>query len=247
MYELQGDLRFSAGEVIVREITRASAASTVAIIDLKRVTQIDPAASQILVALVRSRATPGKQLFFTHVESHPRFRRFLEEAMDRDEGMKVTTFTELDLALEWWEARLITEHALAHESLGFLRLADRQRCKQLKEAEVAHLESLMARERFNIGDLIIRRGQAADKLYFLMSGEISVIVELPSGRLKRLATVSPGMGFGESAVMDGGVRSADVRADKLGECYTLTKDAFERLDETHAVSHFPSCYSLATV
>jgi glutaminase len=61
-----------------------------------------------------------------------------------------------------------------------------------------------------------------------------VLAELPSGRLRRLATVSPGMGFGESALVDGGVRSADVRADKPVECYGLTRDAFERLAESHA-------------
>jgi glutaminase len=92
----------------------------------------------------------------------------------------------------------------------------------------------VTRERFNPGDLIIRKGEAADKLYFLMRGEVSVIVELTNGRLRRLSTVSPDMGFGESAIVDGGVRSADVRADKPVECCTLTKNAFDRLGETHA-------------
>jgi hypothetical protein len=39
------------------------------------------------------------------------------------------------------------------------------------------------------------------------------------------------MGFGKSAIMDEGVQSADVWADKPVEWYTLTKDAFERLFE----------------
>jgi glutaminase len=115
-----------------------------------------------------------------------------------------------------------------------VRLADHQLCKGLNEADVAHLKGLVTRERFNTGDLIIRNGAAADKLFFLMRGEVPVIVELPHGRLRRLATVSPGMGFGEPAIVDGGVRSADVRADKPIECCTLTRDAFERLGETHA-------------
>jgi glutaminase A len=208
--------------------------NSIRIIDLKRVTQIDPAASHMLVELVRSLAGHGKQLFFTHAQNHPRFRRFLEEAMSWDAGTRVTTFRELDFALEWCESRLIAEYAPAHQSLQGMRLADNQLCKRLKEADVAHLQSVVGRERFNAGDLIIRKGEAADKLFFLMSGEVSVIVELLSGQLKRLSTVSPGMGFGESAIVDGGVRSADVRADKPVECWTLTKDAFERLGETHA-------------
>ena len=234
MYELQGDLRFSAVEVIIREIVEASADLTVAIVDLRRVTQIDRPTGHMLVELVRSIAVLGKHLYFTHVQRHPQFRRFLEEVTSRDEGTRVTTFLDLDLALEWCETFLITEYAPAHESLAVVRLADHHLCRGLKEADVACLEEVAARERFNPGDLIIRQGEAADKLYFLMSGEVSVIVELATGRLKRLSTVSPGMGFGELALVEGGVRSADVRADTPVECYTLTKKVFEQLGKTHA-------------
>ena len=59
VYELQGDLRFSAVEVIIREIVEASADLTVAIVDLRRVTQIDPPAGHMLIELVRSLAVLG--------------------------------------------------------------------------------------------------------------------------------------------------------------------------------------------
>jgi glutaminase len=45
IYELQGDLKFSAVEVIVRKIIKASETLRFVIIDLKRVTQIDATAS----------------------------------------------------------------------------------------------------------------------------------------------------------------------------------------------------------
>lgn len=48
--------------------------------------------------------------------------------------------------------------------------------------------------------------------------------------LLRLATLSAGMGFGESALISGGVRSADVRADSEVECYRLGTDAFAGLE-----------------
>ncbi len=38
------------------------------------------------------------------------------------------------------------------------------------------------------------------------------------------------MGFGESALIAGGVRSADVRADSAVECYALTANAFASLE-----------------
>jgi len=234
VYELQGDLRFSAVEVIVREIIKASETLMVAIIDLKRVMHIDSAASRTLVKLVRTLAAHGKQLLFTHVQNHPRFRRFLEESMSFNDEAKVITFPELDPALEWCEARLIVKYGLEHELPRLVSLSEHQFCKDLKKIDVAYLESLVERERFNSSDLIIQKGDAADKLYFLMRGEVSVLIYLPNGQPKRLSTLSAGMGFGELAIVDGGVRSADVRADTPVECWTLTKKAFECLEKTHA-------------
>jgi glutaminase len=66
-----------------------------------------------------------------------------------------------------------------------------------------------------------------------MSGEVSVRVDLPNGQIKRLSTLSPGMAFGEIAVINRSVRSADVHADKHVECYLLSTTAFDELGETN--------------
>jgi glutaminase len=78
--------------------------------------------------------------------------------------------------------------------------------------------------------MIVRRGDAADRLYLLVRGEVSVIVDLPGGGSKRLSTLSAGMCFGESALLVGGTRSADVRADSPVECWTLTATSFAGLE-----------------
>jgi glutaminase len=76
----------------------------------------------------------------------------------------------------------------------------------------------------------MQRGDAADALHFLVKGDVSVVVKIPDGSYKRLSTLSPGMGFGESALILGGVRSADVRADTTVECYALCASAFASLE-----------------
>jgi glutaminase len=48
--------------------------------------------------------------------------------------------------------------------------------------------------------------------------------------VKRLATLSAGMSFGEAALIDGGTRSADVRADSQVECGTLDRAGFARIE-----------------
>jgi CRP-like cAMP-binding protein len=156
-------------------------------------------------------------------------------------------FAELDLALEWCETKLIAQHKEGSTPRGVAPLAQHQLCQGLQETDVAYLESLMERECFNPAELIIRKGEAARKLYFLMRGEVSVIVELANGQQKRLATILPGMGFGESAIAEKGVRSADIRADHPVECYSLTKEAFENLDTTHTQLKIGLLQNLLTI
>lgn len=91
---------------------------------------------------------------------------------------------------------------------------------------------MLVKRSFAPGELIIRSGEPADHLYLLVRGEVSVVVVLASDRLMRLSTLSPGMTFGELAVVDRGVRSADVRADGHVECYALSMEAFDELAET---------------
>jgi glutaminase len=53
------------------------------------------------------------------------------------------------------------------------------------------------------------------------------------GRRRRLSTLSPGMAFGELAVVNRSPRAADVRADTPVECYVLATEGFDRLSDTH--------------
>jgi glutaminase len=76
-------------------------------------------------------------------------------------------------------------------------------------------------------------GAPSDRVYFLMSGEVSVVVEMPDGRLRRLSTSTAGMSFGETAMIDGGVRGADVVAETRVECWSLSRAVFEELENSH--------------
>ncbi|HSQ71263.1 MAG TPA: cyclic nucleotide-binding domain-containing protein, partial [Rubrivivax sp.] len=77
----------------------------------------------------------------------------------------------------------------------------------------------------------VRRGEAADAVYLLMRGEVSIVVPLPQGGSKRLSTLAAGMTFGEAALVAGGTRSADVVADTDVECLVLDTAEFVRLEQ----------------
>ena len=234
VYELQGDFLLSAVEPVVRTIVEHRAVLDVAVLDLKRVTQIAEPAARILGELLKSLQERDKQLVFVTGQGHSRFLRFLEEQNTAMGGpLRVVMLSDLDAALEWCENRLLARRSDGWAAPTPVALAQHEFCRGLDRQALAHIEGLFEHRRFDRGEYIVRKGDAAEEIYLLMSGEVSVMVALADGRLKRLSTLSAGMTFGELAIVDRTARSADVRADKPVECYVLSAAALERLGDTH--------------
>ena len=74
---------------------------------------------------------------------------------------------------------------------------------------------------FEQGDLIINEGAAGDCMYVIQEGDVEIFVER-NGEDVRLAIRGEGEFFGEMAVFEREVRSANVRA--LGHVRVLTLD-----------------------
>lgn len=235
VYELQGDLVFSAVEVTVRRIVDVSDTSDIAVIDFKRVTHIEESSAQILLELIKTFESCGKRLLLVNLQNHSKFVRFLEEELTTDDRQspRLHIFPDMDTAIEWCENRLIADQHPDAGSLELVTLAEHDLCRGLAPQAVAFLETLLKNKRYERGELIVRKGEPANEIYLLMSGEVSVIVDLPNGQMKRLSTLSPGMAFGELAVVNRTVRSADVRADNPVECCVLSTAAFDELGETN--------------
>ena len=230
VYELHGDLRFSSVEPILREIVNAGEEQRFAVLDFKRVTHVDEPATRMLAQLVDCCAALGQHIVLTRVRRGEMLAGFGQELNPRS-ALSVSFQPQLDLGLEWCEKGLLKRHPAASAASVIGGLSDHRLCVGVLAADLAFLEARVERSQYEAGSIIVRRGTAADALYFLMRGEVSVIVELQTGGFKRLATLSAGMGFGESALIVGGVRSADVRADSAVECCSLSAQAFARLEQ----------------
>jgi glutaminase len=235
IYDLQGDLGFAATEALIRRIVDAGADTDFVVLELRRVTRIEDCVAGMLLPLVLDLAAAGKQLALASAHEHPRFVRALEEglAAAEQDGGRLPVFADLDAALEWCENRLLGSERAEEAGGAALPLAQHPICRNLTAGQLAHLERLIQRRRFRAGELILRTGDPADALYFLMSGRVSVTVALPSGQMKRLSTLSPGMPFGELAIVDRSERTADVHADTAVDCCALSAADFDRLGTTH--------------
>lgn len=98
--------------------------------------------------------------------------------------------------------------------------------KFVPEDRQAKLAALFTRERFDFGDLIVREGEPADAFYLLETGRARVIKQNGKGDELVLASLRPGSEFGDSALLEGGVRNASVRCSTAVEVLRLGRDDF---------------------
>src|SRR5438132_6086469 len=86
----------------------------------------------------------------------------------------------------------------------------------LAKKELETLARLVKEQRYGAGATIVKAGAGGHGLYIIKEGRVSVVRDGQS-----VATMGPGQFFGEISVLDGGPRTADVRADAETVCLTL--------------------------
>jgi CRP-like cAMP-binding protein len=83
-----------------------------------------------------------------------------------------------------------------------------------KELEL--LAKLIKEQRYEAGATIVKTGAGGHGLYIIKEGNVAVIRDG-----QRVASMGPGQFFGEISVLDGGPRTADVKAETATVCLTL--------------------------
>jgi glutaminase len=227
VYRLQGDLSFAALEAVVRRIVEATPGVDLVVLDLERVTLLETCALPLASALLRDLRGVKKELVLVGVQHHGTFVRALEESAASHETGPVRVFSDLDSALEWCEGRLLAE--AGHRDRVSVTLAQHDLCRGLGPDALPVLGRLLHPRHFARGELIVREGDAAEEMFLLMSGTVSVTTDIAGGARRRLSTLSPGMVFGELTIVDRAPRTADVRADTPVECLVLPAAELDRL------------------
>jgi len=231
--QLQGNLFLSTAEAVVHDVIVALPCFDMIIIDFKHVLSINESASRLFYQLLIKLQTQGKQAVFTNPARVPQLRRYMKVKMKDQVDELFTTFDDNDSALEWCENRLLNEKIPTRLTAGPVDAADYELFDQLAPEELGIVTALLERCQFKAGEVIVHRGAPAGELYFLAEGCASATLEQANGTKKRLGTFSPGMVFGEMALLDRAPRSAQVTADTRVECDLLKLEDFERLEQSH--------------
>jgi len=86
----------------------------------------------------------------------------------------------------------------------------------LDRKELELLAKLAKEQRYEPGATIVKTGAGGHGLYIIKEGTVSVVRDG-----QKVASMGPGQFFGEISVLDGGPRTADVKADTETVCLTL--------------------------
>lgn len=82
---------------------------------------------------------------------------------------------------------------------------------------------------FQKDDVIVKRGDKAENMYFVEKGEVRVMRANESGQVKEVSRIGRGGYFGELGLISKNPRAADVIATGKTVCAALDVEAFERL------------------
>jgi glutaminase len=233
IYRLQGDLSFAAMELVARRCSEERHDMRLLVLDLGRVREFDTPAAGTLRELLGEAIDAPHRLALVGLQEHPRLQRLLDEARVEDPHLRFPTFDDFDSALEWCEDELLKISAAPAVEDCELDLAAHELLRGLEPGALDVFRSLVSRREFVAGERIVRDGDAADAMYLIVRGELSVVAEDNAGRRRRLSTLSSGMGFGEAALIEAGVRTATVRADRAAVCYVLERSAIDVLRQRH--------------
>jgi glutaminase len=233
VYELQGELTLFSIERVIREILELPPTARYLIVDFKRVFGADRPALDLLLGFLDGMRDRFDEVVLTDLSHEPALEKYLDRGQLDPCAASYRCMNETDAALELCEDALLGPSPTVATGDGPVALENFEVCEGLDESRIAELQNVLEFRRYEAGDIIIRRDDPANALFFLTRGEVSVIIDLPGGGTHRLTTCTPGMLFGEMAILERRPRSAAVRADGPVECYAMSAESFERLTATH--------------
>ena len=238
LMELQGNLIFSAAERVIREITSTTPGAFAFILDFSRVPELDLVSVRLIVETCATLAGEGIWVHLTRHHHLPVLRRFTRKRFAEQPPTHLRWEEDADTALEFCENRLLESLGRRRASDVAVALADCELVAGFTSTELAVLEPMLESRHFPKGETVFEAGQSAVEMLVILRGKASVCLTLPRGGSYRVTTCTPGMIFGEMALLDQSPRSATIRADTDISALALSVTVFNHL----AIEH-PGIYS----
>lgn len=213
--ELMAELTFVSSELIIRELSHRADRVDYLILDFSRVTSIDKSACKIFSEISQKYQQEMQTVLYVGTKNKYRFTGYIKQQQSSQADTGLLSHDDLDRALEWCEDQLL-ESIYPREVLmssQVVPLHQQLICREMTDAEIAFLDSLLVQKSYARSEMICREGDPAELVYFVLTGRVSAEITV-RGKVKTwLGGSAEGSVFGESALLGNEVRSADVVAD----------------------------------
>ncbi|WP_291485759.1 SulP family inorganic anion transporter [Acidovorax sp.] len=205
VFELQGVMSFGVAAHLAEQVRLLlQPRHRWVILDASRVPSWDSTALAQLRALVRDLEQRGVAAAVAA----------LDPVAAEHAGEHVRAFADLDRALEWAEVGILAQRPLeqrpARAERNLLGETGEGLPKAAAEALIARLRTVAVPPH----GLVFLDGDTDRDLLVVKSGHIALVTQWPPEKGLRLATVGPGMAFGEMAFLSGAARTACAGAER---------------------------------
>jgi sulfate permease, SulP family len=201
------------------------------ILDMKRVTNIDSTAEEILFQCRRKIELASKTLILSSIDEVIASTRFpiITARVGKNPEMFAPS---LEDALARAEENLIDSKSgtLRRDKIN---LGSHDALANMKKGEVDSITQAMKLITFSQGDLILTQGDLDRSLYFIVQGRVNIVLNRDTFTPQRLGTLCAGCVLGEAALFDAGPRSASAVALGQVQCFCLPYAKLDWLRKTN--------------
>jgi SulP family sulfate permease len=193
------------------------------VFDFKLVTGIDSSAAYSFAQIKRTAHDRGIKLVLVHLPAAA------EKALRSSEFIshEVSIVPELDHALEWCENEIIAQHQGLEQEEASLR--DWFTEILGTEDDAAELMHRCQRIEVEAGETIVRAGEAADSMHFILDGRVGIMIPAGEGRSTRVRSLGRYTTIGEMGLVSQAPRNATIQAEVASILYVLSADQFEAI------------------
>jgi SulP family sulfate permease len=191
--------------------------------DFKLVTGIDSSAAYSFAQIKRTADDRGIRLVLVHLPPEAEKALRSSEFISHD----VSIVPELDHALEWCENEILGQHqGLEQEEVSlrdwFIQILG-------TEHDAAALMHRCQRVEVEAGETIVRAGDAADSMHFILDGRVGIMIPADEGRTTRVRSLGRCTTIGEMGLVSGAPRTATIQAEVASILYVLSAEQFEAI------------------
>jgi len=231
VFELDGALFFGSSDRLLDEADALGADCRCLVLDMRRVNAIDETGAVALQQMSARSGQRGMPLMLAGMAEGSAAAQAL-----RNFGASLPQWPDADRAIEAAEQRLLESGGEVSDvrAMAAVPLAESSLLAGLDAEQIAVVATHLQTRHLVAGEVLFAEGDPADRLYVVGEGSISILSNADKhGRTQRFLSISPGMMLGETAMLDGGGRTAGAVADAPTVVHALMLQALDEIARTH--------------